>query len=66
MEYDRKQAKMQDPIQSNVGNFNNIKCEVSTHFRNKKMKNLKAKIDKLEIDSKSKISETCIEALMTL
>ena len=35
----RKQAKMQwmqDPSQSNVDNLNNIRHEVSRHFRNKK------------------------------
>lgn len=57
---------MQDPIQCNLGNVNNVKCEVGTHFRNKKKKNLKAKIDKLEINNKSKISETCTEVSMTL
>jgi len=57
---------MQDPIQSNVGNVKNVKCEVGTHFRNEKKKILKVKIDKLEINSKSKISETCAQASMTL
>ena len=35
----RKQAKMQgvqDPSQSNVDNLNNVRCEASRHFRNKK------------------------------
>ena len=35
----RKQAKMQwiqNPSQSNVDNLNNVRCEVSRHFRNKK------------------------------
>jgi hypothetical protein len=46
-----KQAKMQwllDPKQNNVYNRNNIGCEVSRHFRNKKKKYLKAQIDELE------------------
>jgi hypothetical protein len=66
LEYGRRQAKMQDPVQCNVGNVNNVKCEVGTHFRKKKKKNLKAKIDKLEINSKWKISEICTEVSMTL
>ena len=35
----RKQAKMQwleDPNQSNVDNPNNLRCQASRHFRNKK------------------------------
>jgi hypothetical protein len=46
----RKQAKMQwvqDPNQSNVDNLNNVRREVSRHFRNKKKEYLKAKIDEL-------------------
>ena len=34
-----KQAKLQwvqDPSQSNVDNLNNVRCEASRHFRNKK------------------------------
>jgi len=51
----RKQAKMQwvqDPSQSNVDNLNNIRCEASTHYRNKKKEYLKAKIEELETNSK--------------
>jgi len=59
------QAKTQDKIQNNVGNLNNVKCEVSTHFWKIKNKQLKAKIDKLETNSKSKMSETSIEAFVT-
>ena len=36
---ERKQAKMhwvQDPRQSNVDNLNNVRCEASRHFRNKR------------------------------
>ena len=42
----RKQAKMQciqDPNQSNVDNLNNVRCNASRHFRNKKNAYLKAK-----------------------
>jgi hypothetical protein len=62
LDYDRKQAKMQDPTQSNAGNLSNVICKVGAHFWNVKKKHLKAKIDKLGTNSKSKISETCIEA----
>jgi hypothetical protein len=43
----RKQAKMQwiqDSSQSNLDNLNNVKRDVSRHFRNKKKAYLKAKI----------------------
>jgi hypothetical protein len=62
LDYDRQQVKMQDPIQRNVGNLNNVICKVGTHFWNIKKKDLKAKIDKLGANSKSKISETSIDA----
>jgi hypothetical protein len=39
---------------SNVDNLHNVRCEASTHFRNKKKKSLKAKIDELEAKSKIK------------
>ena len=43
----RKQAKMQwtqDPSRSTVDNLNNVRRDVSRHFRNKKKEYLKAKI----------------------
>jgi len=51
----RKRAKMQwiqDPSQSNVDNMNNVRREVSRHFRNKKKAYLRAKMEKLEPNSK--------------
>jgi len=42
------------PNQSNVDNLNNVRCDVSRHFRNKKKAHLKAKIEKLETNSKFK------------
>ena len=51
----RKQAKLQwvqDPSQSNVDNLNNVRCEASRHFRNKKAY-MKAKIEVLETNSKT-------------
>ena len=53
----RTWAKMrwiQDPSQSNVDNLNNVRREVSRHFRNKKKTYLRAKIEELEIKSKIK------------
>jgi len=51
----RKQAKIQwiqDPSRSNVDNLNNVRCNASRHFRNKKKAYLKAKIEELETNSK--------------
>ena len=39
---------IQDPSQSNVDILNNVRCEVSRHFRNKKKAYLRAKIEELE------------------
>jgi hypothetical protein len=50
----RKQAKMQwlqDPNQSTVGNLNNVRREVSRHFRNKNKEYFTAKIDEPETNS---------------
>jgi predicted metallo-beta-lactamase superfamily hydrolase len=58
-----KQDKMQwlqDKSQSYVGNLNNVRCEASRHFINKK-EYLKAKIEKPETNSKiNKRLGTCI------
>jgi hypothetical protein len=54
---ERKQAKMHlvhNPSQSNVNNLNNVRCDASRHFRNKKKKYIKAKIEELETNSKIK------------
>ncbi|PNF27030.1 hypothetical protein B7P43_G10398 [Cryptotermes secundus] len=47
----RKQAKLQrpqDPSELNVDNLNNIRCETSRHFRDKKREYLKAKLMSLQ------------------
>jgi len=44
---------MQDPSQSSVENLNNVICDASRHFRNKKVY-LKALIEELETNSKIK------------
>jgi hypothetical protein len=43
---------VQDPRQSNVDNLNNVRREVSRHFRNKKKEHPRAKIEELEINNK--------------
>jgi hypothetical protein len=43
---------IQDPSQSKVDSLNNVKCEVSRHFRNKKKAYLRAKIEELKTNSK--------------
>ena len=45
---------MKDPSQSNVDNLNNVRHEVSRHFRNKKKAYMRAKIEELETNSKIK------------
>ena len=44
----------QDLNRSNADNLNNVRSEASRHFRNKKKKYLKVKIDELQTDSKMK------------
>ena len=39
---------------TNIDNLNNVRREASRHFRNKKKKYLKAKIEELETNSKIK------------
>jgi len=51
----RKRAKLQwiqDPSQSNVDILNNVRREVSRHFRDKKKAYLRDKIEELETNSK--------------
>jgi len=46
---------VQDPSQSNVNSLNNVRCDPSRPFRNKKkMEYLKAKIEEFETNSKIK------------
>ena len=52
---------LQDPNQSIVGNLDNVKCEASRHFRNKKKEYLKAKIDELETSNKIKNIKRLVE-----
>jgi len=57
---------IQDPGQSNVDNLNNVKREVSIHFRNKKKAYLRPKIEELKLTVRSKTLGTCIGASVTL
>ena len=41
-----------DPSQSNVDNLNNVRCNASRHFRNKKKAYLRAKSEEFETKSK--------------
>ena len=53
----RKQTKMQwvqDPNQNNVDNLNNVRPEANRHCRNKKKEYVKAKIDELDTNCKTK------------
>jgi predicted metalloendopeptidase len=53
----RNQAKLQwlqDPSEISGDNLNNIRCEASRHFRNKKRGYLKDKISELAMDSKNR------------
>jgi hypothetical protein len=45
---------LQDPSEINGDNLNNIRCEASRHFRNKKKEYLKGKINELARKSKNK------------
>jgi hypothetical protein len=45
---------VQDPSESNVAILNNARREARRHIRNKKKEYLKAKIDELETNSKTK------------
>jgi hypothetical protein len=44
---------LQNPNQSNVDNLNNVRCDASRHFRDKKKEYLKAKMN-LETNRKNK------------
>ena len=51
---------VQDPNQSNLDNLNNARREASRHFRSKMKGYLKAKIDELANNSKTKnITDFC-------
>jgi hypothetical protein len=64
----RKQVKMQwiqDSSQINEDNLNNVRCDTSRPFWNKKKEYLKAKTEELETNSNMKISGTCIGISIT-
>jgi hypothetical protein len=53
----RKEAKLQwlqDPSELNGDNLNNVRCEASRYFRNKKRQYLKYRINQLATNSKNK------------
>jgi hypothetical protein len=45
---------LQDPSEINGDNLNNVRCEVSRYFRNKKKEYLKYKINEIAMNSKNK------------
>ncbi|PNF19361.1 hypothetical protein B7P43_G06727 [Cryptotermes secundus] len=49
-----KLQSLQDPNELNGDNRNNIRCETSRHFRNKKREYLRDKIDEFAMNSKNK------------
>ena len=57
---------LQDPHQSNVHNLNNVRCEASRCFRNKKKEHLTVKIDELVTNSKIKNITELFRGIMTL
>jgi len=65
----RKRAKMQliqDPSHSNVDILNNVRLEVSRHFRKKRRHTLELKLRNLKLTIRSKTLGTCIGASVTL
>jgi hypothetical protein len=63
--HERKLAKLwwlQAPLKINKYNLNSVKCEASSHFKNKKRGYLKDRINVyIATNSKNKTSETCLE-----
>jgi hypothetical protein len=60
-----EQAKLQwlqNSSQIKGNNLQNLKCETSRTFTNKKRDYLKGKINELEINKKKQILEICTEA----
>ena len=63
----RKRAKMQwmqDPNQSNVDILNNVRREVSTHFRDKRRHICELKLRNMKLTVRSKTLGTCIGTSM--
>jgi hypothetical protein len=59
---------VQDLSQSNVDNLNNVRCEATRYFRNKKKEYLKAKVKELETNRlvRTVSIRTCVGASVTL
>jgi hypothetical protein len=57
---------LQNPNQISGDNLQNLRCESSRTFRNKKREYLKDKINELETNNKTKILKICTEAKMNL
>jgi hypothetical protein len=50
---------LQDPSEVNGDNLNNVRCQNSRHFKNKKREYLKDKINELATN-RTRTTETCI------
>jgi hypothetical protein len=48
-------VRLQDPSEINEHNLNNVRCEASRYFRNKRREYVKDKINELAMNSKNKI-----------
>jgi hypothetical protein len=60
----KKKAEMQwlqDPNEINGDILNNVRCETSRYFSNKKREYLKDKINELAMNNRTRTSETSIE-----
>jgi hypothetical protein len=61
---DQRKAKLQwlqDQSKINGANLNNVRCEISKYFRNKKREYIKDKMNELAANSRTRILVTCIE-----
>jgi hypothetical protein len=57
--------RVKDPEENSVDNLKNVRREASRHFRNKNKEYLKSKM-KMKLTVRTRISEACIGASMTL
>jgi hypothetical protein len=58
---------LQDPSEINGDNLNNVRCEASRYFKDKKREYLKDKINEFATNSKkTRMLKTCIEAYINL
>jgi hypothetical protein len=56
---------LQDPGKINLDNLNNVRCETTRHYMNKKKEYLKDRIDELRMNSKNR-NIACILKLINI